>query len=175
MNKLLWPWIFILSSASCSPAPTSSSDEPLDIKGLHLGLRTSVVTHGQYKICDAAAARDERNGCFTIGGSPISNLITDTDEDGWIDILVLEFPAASYDSVKAAVMGKYPGTSCSTENVQNRLGAKFVNEECTYRTSKETLSMSRYASQLTTGRLALVSNARLDKQEIKNSAKKSDI
>lgn len=169
MKDMLAAAIFI---AACSQA---QADDQISIKTLHLGLRTSVVMHGQYKLCDAAAARNPTNACFTIGGAPISNLISETDEDGRIDILAIEFATENYEAVKAAVVGKYPGAKCSTQTVQNKMGAKFVDEQCTYVTLTETLTVSRFTSKLTTGRIGLVSNARLERQKAAESKKKGDI
>lgn len=152
-----------------------AADEPLQIKDFHVGMTKAEFTKLQRYACDAKLYALYSSLCYTVGGSPISNMGAAFDAEQRVSIFRLEFPSENYEAVKAAVAGKFANIKCEQEPVQNRMGAKFTNEICAFDSGSETLALHRFGDKLTTGWLSLGSNKAIQAAKSVESKKKGDI
>lgn len=165
----------VLASALAQSAyPQSTEFDSISIKDLHLGIDSTYLVRTPHKLCDATEFALHAANCFTVGGSPITNLIG-IPEDSKIIAFRIDFASSNYEAIKSAIISKYPSLNCTHSTVQNRMGAKFLAEDCTYITARETLSLQKYGSELTTGWVFVASNTWLEKQKDAQNKKKGDI
>lgn len=109
---------------------------------------------------------------FTIGGENVKNAFIKFNADEKLDMMVFSFDPTGFESIKAAILGKYKSVRCSKTAIENAFGAKFLNEICVGKTKNETMSLDKYSGTIKEGSLTIVSNAQLEK-EIKQKMEKS--
>lgn len=114
-----------------------------DIKGIHIGM-----SKAEYN--DAIGNARE----WTVAQTPSkysSGPNAVFDKEGTLQHFLFFFPSSSWEHVRDAVLDKYPKLRCETSPVQNRFGASFAQEECSF----GNLKMSRFVSDIETSSLSL--------------------
>jgi hypothetical protein len=141
--------------------------QPIDIKGLYVGMPKDEVLQ-KYPTW---------NG-FTVAGVtskyPQTPVRADYVDDR-LDSLWFAFDPASFSIVLAAVKDKYPGIACEQDIVSNAMGAKFEQNTCMLSDELSILRLVRYAGDLRTASLTLVSKRRLNQIIEQRKAQKKDI
>lgn len=133
-------------------APAHSIDKHISLKGFHLGMERDDVLKIDPFFCKRA---DIIGGCFTIGSALITDRFFKYDRDDHLRVLRFEYASADFEAIKAAIIGKYPATKCSTSPVQNRFGAQFTDFHCRYVSGDEAIIFEKYSETVVTGTLTL--------------------
>jgi len=113
--------------------------------------------------------------CYTVGGRVITSRHFVYDHDDKLVSLTFEFAAADFDAIKQAIIAKYPKLRCSEKNVENRMGAVFLNDRCLYETKSDSMVVARYADSLDFGMLRMVSNRLIDALHKSEREERKDI
>lgn len=112
------------------------------------GLRCEASRHGGEWCISVSGSYTELGR--TIAGVPATRVIFAGYENrlGWI---IYTFAQSEFIIVKAAFSEKYPSMKCQDSVVQNRMGAKFDQTECSVTSPTATLNIKRRSSDLTQG------------------------
>lgn len=155
--------LFIASVMSF--AAFAASAENVTIKGIRLDMPEKEFMSQNPKGSDSS---------WTIGGVKSKYVYTGgspTFEEGKLVAFTFFFRSDDYSDVKDAVANKYPKIKCRSSTIQNRMGATFAQEVCTY----GELTIQRYFDDIETGLLSLYSPKYLKKLENESKAKRGDI
>ena len=128
--------------------------QPLEQEAAKVGFRCRPSEHNgiKYKACMAATS----GAAQTIAGVQATfTLLMGLDDK--LGSITYYFAQSDFAIVRAAFQDKYPGLRCVDSVVQNRMGAKFDQTECTLETKDASLSLTRRDSDLTQGSVALAS------------------
>lgn len=157
-----------IATAQLRPPP----DVPeIEIKGVKLGMSKKAV--------EAIVGAPGKKGYtpFTIGGVGTYNFDQPSFgyTDGKFSNLMFLFKSEKFDDLKAAVSTKYPSLRCTQSEIQNRLGIKFQQVQCSLADKNGMLSLTKYSSQLDIGYLNFDSFEVIDRMLQKANKKVGDI
>lgn len=137
----------------------------IEIKGIYLGMtkEAAIEKVGQIPVPPHS---------FTIGGVSNKDIMWKFHKNK-LDHFEFYFNPIGFKFVVKAIKSKYPNLDCSESTVSNSMGAKFTQVNCILVTATSTLFLSRYAPDLTTSTLELLSERKMRElsKELKQSEK----
>lgn len=172
--------LLMLGAIFALPAGAADGGGGIAIKQFHLGMSEEdvrLLQFGPQSIIDG----------FTVGGARvwdfrfIYDVGTQTDRerrnaDRALMAFSFRFSPMNFEAIKSAVKFKYPSTQCQEEALQNRMGAKYVGEFCTYKAKNgDQISMSQYAGSLDNGSLEAICAKVAKVRKESSTGKKDDI
>lgn len=147
--------------------PISSLAQPIEIKGLRVGMTKAEV---QKKFPTFKG--------FTIAGVRSKHDFLPLEvsyRSGKLHNLMFIFAPANFDTVFGAIKEKYPNINCEKSLVGNPMGATFGQVECSLQDSDSVLKLVRYATDISTSVLIVSSKKLLEEQEANAKQRKKDI
>jgi hypothetical protein len=134
----------------------------LGVKGLDLNMTKQEVNEKRL---------DEKK--LTIGGVE-AKYVADIDYlEGKVSHVLMFFPADSYEQVKTALSSKYK-LRCTHSVIQNRMGAKYQQEDCEVLIPGQILTLNRYIN-LESSALNYATTKFINKTREEQRKKESDI
>lgn len=158
-----------VSSHNLSVAQTTTDVNEFEIKGIKLGMTEDELFS---LIGNRINPRE-----FSVAGVKAKTPPAIFDEfiDGKLSSFTFLFPANSFYAVVIALKEKYHGIKCVESEVQNRMGAKFIQEDCKLSSLSGILTIQRYYMDLNTAVLKMRSHEILEKARKETEEKKKDV
>lgn len=158
-----WAVLTILALA----LPLSANAQPIEIKGLYVGMSKAEVLEKfpTWKDFTIAGVRSKYEH------TPVSIKYRDDK----LDQLMFFFNSNHFDTMLSALKEKYPEMSCESTQVGNAMGATFDQTRCTLKGTDSILQFSRYVSDIRTSVLSMMSMKFLEEQAEKVKERKKDI
>jgi len=148
-------------------AAPGTIDEPIEIKGLRIGMtRAEVIAkYGKPPLRD-----------FTVAGVPGKSKRLDLSfHEDRLDYWIFYFDVGAFDELMEALRSKYPRLRCTERMVPNYLGAPYAQVDCSLSDRTSTLSLRRVAQDINTSALWMSSQRRLEALEQKAKANQRDL
>ena len=158
-----------VSSLTLSVAQTTTDVNEFEIKGIKLGMTEEELIP---LIGNRIRPQD-----FSIAGVKARTPPAIFDEfiDGKLSSFTFLFSANSFYTVVIALREKYREIRCVETEVQNRMGAKFTQEDCKLSSNSGVLTIQRYYTDLNTSVLKMRSHETLERARKEIEGKKKDV
>lgn len=152
---------------------------PLGFKEFVLGAKPDMTDLSKRMKC-----RPDGTSCYhrsqwaepqTIGGVPADYVRVEMNTDGAIDLVYVSFDPSAFSAVRDGFKEKYPGLNCNQSTVQNKMGARFDQEECVVRSAAGSLLLSKRGHKLAESTLTVIAKARFDDAIKQDAAAKKDL
>ena len=157
-------------------APVGAWDEPAAFRDIPWGSPPSFVKE---KLPDLVCTK-LCVGYLAIG--QVRGVLTriEFETGGGMDYVYLSFPSASFYQIKVAFVERYgEPTAQRSQDVQNRMGARFENEILEWNGEKVIINLQKYSSNLTDSRATIQTvegrRARLERFREKVKEGKKDL
>lgn len=113
-----------------------------------------------HKFVDASNCMPDSQGSFCTDKAKINDVNVDVyysmNDKEVLDLIWLSFYNHFYDELKDALTEKYGRKyKCSQSVVQNRMGAKFMNEYCEWELKKGIVYIDKYGLDIEKGTIAI--------------------
>lgn len=161
MRKLLL-FVILLSSVFA---------QDIDIKGLKIGMTyqeaSKLFKLGEYKKIVFAT---QKNGQTPTFAGVSVDYIALHFENKKINSISVKFNSSDYNQVIEPLREKYKNMICDVSVVQNRMGAKFNQEECYVANDVIGMSINKYSDNISESYISVYKKA--TKEEIENNKEK---
>jgi hypothetical protein len=151
-------------------------DEPSGFRGIPWGASMEVVQEKSPGLYCIDSARRNRSDAGTCAGQlaigPTTPKVVVRFRSGGMDAVFLSFPTRDFATLRPIFVERYgEPTSTRTEELQNRMGAKFENEILEWSGEKVYILLQRYGSEITDGLATIRTRAGFD-EEVSQRMKK---
>jgi hypothetical protein len=168
--------LVIALSACCAWNSAAIADDAVEIKGFHVGMTRSEVKARESDFCyDHLGCDLTHKTRFTVGGVNAKKVSATYSSNAMADSIEFEFGSSGFSRLKAALIEKYPGTECKSEDVTNLLGNHFEQVICRYETGTGGIYLARYDRSLLTSVMFVMSADKKELIEERLAAAKKDL
>jgi hypothetical protein len=146
-------------------AAAMASEQYLEIKGFHVGMKAWELKAHQTDFCYVEGCTFSNKVPFTVGGIKGRFLTASYNDSAEVDSVDFTFDSLEFEHLRTALLEKYPRAKCADSEVITRRGLRVPQVVCGFETPSDGIYLVRVAGNINRSMMVLMSAEK--KQEMR--------